>query len=132
MAARPSPAFQRIRAEVVRLVGTIPPGKFSTYGAIAVHMNVAPRHVAFIMARLTAEESRRLPWHRVVGAEARISPNMDAKLAREQRRRLQAEGLKVDTRGFIQNDDAHFHAMGPRRPIRWSAPSPGREPEASS
>jgi len=118
--ARPqSTAFTRIRAEVVRLVGTIPKGKFSTYGAIGVHMNVQPRHVAFIMARLTPEESRRLPWHRVVGAEARISPNMDASLARTQRRRLTAEGLKIDAKGFIQNDEAHFHPMGPRRAVRW-------------
>lgn len=123
MPTRPSPAFARIRAEVLRLVASIPPGKFSTYGAIAVHMNIVPRHVAFVLARLSAEESRRLPWHRVVGNDARISPRMDETLARRQRRRLRAEGLRIDARGFIQDDEAVFHPMGPRRPIRWAEDS---------
>jgi methylated-DNA-protein-cysteine methyltransferase-like protein len=82
MSKKPSPAFKRIRAEVIRLVGLVPEGKFTTYGSIAVHMNVMARHVAFVMSRLTEEEAERLPWHRVVGADARISPKMDAELAR--------------------------------------------------
>ena len=115
-----SVAFARIRAEVIRLVAAIPAGKFTTYGSIAVHMNVMARHVAFVLSRLTAEESATLPWHRVVGAEGRISPNMDAALARKQRARLRAEGMKIDRQGYIRNSDAHFHVVGPRRSIRWS------------
>jgi methylated-DNA-protein-cysteine methyltransferase-like protein len=59
----------------------IPEGKFTTYGSIAVHMNVVARHVATLLSRLTDEESKALPWHRVVSADGRISPNMDTKLA---------------------------------------------------
>lgn len=66
------------------------------------------------------EEAERLPWHRVVGADARISPKMDAELARVQRERLEKEGMKVDERGFILEDEAHFHVVGARREIRWS------------
>ena len=120
MSKPPSIAFQRIRAEVIRLVGLVPEGKFTTYGSIAVHMNVMARHVAFVMSRLTEEESERLPWHRVVGADARISPKMDGELARVQRERLEKEGMKVNERGFILEDEAHFHVVGPRRSIRWS------------
>lgn len=115
-----SAAFARIRAEVIRLVALIPSGKFTTYGSIAVHMNVMARHVAMVLARLTEEESRALPWHRVVGADARVSPNMDAALSSEQRRRLEAEGLVLDARGCIENADDHFHNVGVRRNIRWS------------
>ncbi|MFO1484163.1 MAG: MGMT family protein [Verrucomicrobiaceae bacterium] len=115
-----STAFARIRAEVIRLVGLIPPGKFTTYGSIAIHMNVVARHVATVLARLTPEESASLPWHRVVAADARISPNMDAALARKQRRLLKAEGLRIDKEGYIQDTDAHFHFVGVRRSIRWS------------
>ena len=115
-----SKAFARIRAEVVRLVGLIPEGKFTTYGSIATHMNVVARHVAFVMRALTDEESAALPWHRVVSADARISQAMPPRLARTQRARLQAEGMKVDAKGFIQNADAHYHFPGPRRRIRWS------------
>lgn len=120
MAKPKSLAFARIRAEVIRLVGLIPAGKFTTYGSIAMHMNVVPRQVASVLSRLTAEESASLPWHRVVGAEARISPSMAPLLAQCQRERLESEGLAIDAKGFIQNSDAHFHVVGIRRNIRWS------------
>jgi methylated-DNA-protein-cysteine methyltransferase related protein len=115
-----STAFIRIRAEVIRLVSLIPAGKFTTYGSIAVHMNVVARHVATVMSRLTPEESAALPWHRVVSSDARISQHMAAELSALQRQRLEAEGMTIDARGYIQNSDDHFHVVGPRRDIRWS------------
>jgi methylated-DNA-protein-cysteine methyltransferase-like protein len=41
--------------------------------------------------------------------------------SRLQRARLEAEGMKIDRRGFILDADAHYHYVGPRRSIRWSA-----------
>ncbi|MGV3663298.1 MAG: MGMT family protein [Prosthecobacter sp.] len=120
MARGKSPVFARIRAEVIRLVALVPEGRFTTYGSIAIHMNVIPRHVATTLAHLTEEESATLPWHRVVSANARISPNMPATSARTQRRLLKAEGMKIDKDGHIQNADDHFHNVGVRRNIRWS------------
>jgi methylated-DNA-protein-cysteine methyltransferase-like protein len=114
-----STAFTRIRAEVIRLVGLIPPGRFTTYGSIAVHMNCNPRHVAYVLARLTEEESAALPWHRVVAADARISRGMDPELAALQRSRLETEGMTIDAKGFIRDADDHFHVVGIRREIRW-------------
>jgi methylated-DNA-protein-cysteine methyltransferase-like protein len=115
-----SKAFARIRTEVIRLVGLIPPGKFTTYGSIAIHMNVMARHVAFVMSQLTEEESATLPWHRLVARDGRISPNMPLATAKLQRRRLRSEGMKIDAEGYIQNSDDHFHNVGIRRNIRWS------------
>ena len=120
MAKPKSQAFARIRAEVIRLVGLIPKGKFTTYGSIAVHMNVMARHVAFVMSRLTDEEAAELPWHRVVSADARISPNMEPSTAKVQRKRLREEGMKINAAGYIQDEDEHFHVVGLRRNIRWS------------
>ena len=123
MGAMPKPkskAFARIRAEVIRLVGLIPTGKFTTYGSIAVHMNVMARHVAFVMSSLTQQEAAELPWHRVVSADARLSPKMDAALSKVQRRRLRSEGMRINAAGYIQNEDTHFHVVGIRRNIRWS------------
>ncbi len=113
-------AFANIRAEVLRLVALIPSRKFTTYGSIAIHMNVMARHVAFVLARLTPEESASLPWQRVVSADARLSPNMDSTLSLKQRRLLKAEGLRIDKAGYIQDADTHFHNLGVRRNIRWS------------
>jgi methylated-DNA-protein-cysteine methyltransferase-like protein len=123
MPRKPSKAFANIRAEVLRLVALIPEGKFTTYGSIAIHMNVMARHVAFVLARLTPDEATTLPWHRVVSADARLSPNMDPALSRQQRRRLKAEGLRIDKDGYIQDADAHFHNVGVRRNIHWSEQS---------
>ncbi len=123
MAKLKSKAGTRIRAEVIRLVGLIPQGKFTTYGSIAVHMNVVALHVGSVMSNLTEEESTTIPWHRVVGADARIASKMGPELAKVQRGRLESEGLKIDKRGFILDADAHFHVVGIRRNIRWSESS---------
>ena len=120
MAARgKSVAFARIRAEVIRIVALIPAGKFTTYGSIAIHMNVIARHVATVLARLTPEESTTLPWHRVVAADARISPNMDPSLARKQRRLLKAEGLRIQ------------QAYVSLKSLYWRAIAEGHEDEAN-
>ena len=115
-----SKAYTRIRAEVIRLVALIPRGKFTTYGSIAVHMNIPALFVASVMGSLTEEESSQLPWHRVVSSDGRLSPNMAKKLSQTQRKRLVAEGLKIDRKGYIQDSDTHFHVVGVRRSIRWS------------
>lgn len=117
-----STAFPRIRAEVIRLVGLIPTGRFTTYGSIATHMNCNPRHVAFVLARLDEREAAELPWHRVVAADARISRGMDPGLATRQRALLEAEGMSLDPKGHIIDADNHFHVVGVRRDIRWSDP----------
>lgn len=117
-----SNAFARIRAEVIRLTGLIPRGRFTTYGSIATHMNSNPRHVAHVLARLDEAESAALPWHRVVAADARISRGMDPSLADRQRELLRSEGIEFDENGCIRNADHHFHVVGLRRDIRWSDP----------
>lgn len=116
-------AATRIRAEVIRLVGLIPKGKFTTYGSISVHMNVAALHVSAVMSSLTEAESQSLPWHRVVGADARLSQKMRPELSARQRQRLESEGFTIDGEGYIQDADDHFHVVGVRRNIRWSDPS---------
>ena len=115
-----SKAYERIRAEVLRLVALIPAGKFTTYGSIAVHMNVVALHVGTVLASLTKEEAATLPWHRVVSADARLSTKMARNLSRVQRKRLEAEGMKINAKGYILDSDAHFHNVGIRRNIRWS------------
>ncbi len=107
-----------LRAEILRLVGLIPAGRFATYGTIAAHLNINPRRVAFFLARLDGEEAKSLPWHRVVAAEGRVSPNMDPSTRAEQVRRLEEEGLLVDARGYLRDPDTHFFSVGPSRKLR--------------
>jgi methylated-DNA-protein-cysteine methyltransferase related protein len=102
---------QRLRQLVLSTVRSIPKGKFSTYGLIAKHLKLAPRQVATVLGHLTSEEAEALPWHRVVAADARLSPNLPEPVALEQRKRLLAEGLALDAKGYIQDPDGAFHLL---------------------
>lgn len=106
------PDSERLRAEVMHLVALVPEGRFTTYGSIAARLGINPRRVAFFLARLEGAESEALPWHRVVAAEGRVSRGMAEPLRDEQTRRLEREGLVVDSRGFIRDPDRHFHVVG--------------------
>lgn len=111
-------ASERIRRHVLQIVKDIPQGRFTTYGSIAAHLAINPRHVARCLSHLTEEESAILPWFRVVAAEGRLSQGMDESLREKQRKCLEKEGMKINPKGFIMNPDQHFHVVGRNRRIR--------------
>lgn len=81
-------------AKVHALVAQVPPGFVTTYGDVATALgskNVA-RHVGFAMAALP--DGSDVPWWRVVAAGGRLA-TANAKVQREQGRRLRAEGVVV-------------------------------------
>jgi len=81
-------------------VNSIPAGKVVTYGELAKLANLpgAARLAGSVLKNLP--EGSRLPWHRVINAQGRISLPEDSASAQEQVRRLQAEGVVVN-RGKI-------------------------------
>ena len=81
------------RIEVFEAVKKIPGGKVSTYGAIAVRLGKirGGREVGWM---LHANDSSEVPCHRVVDRNGRLAPNFAFDGWREQRRRLEAEGVK--------------------------------------
>ncbi len=97
--------FARIKPDVLAAVDAIPPGRVTTYGAIARTLGVSPRHIAYVLARLGPSECAELPWHRVVGAGGAIRTTASR---REQVRRLRAEGLSVTARDRVGDFDATF------------------------
>jgi methylated-DNA-protein-cysteine methyltransferase-like protein len=84
-------------------VGAIPEGRVTTYGAIGRHLKVTARQVAFILARLTVDESKRLPWFRVVAADGVISTTKLWAVGRRQIERLRAEGVIVTPRKKVED-----------------------------
>lgn len=77
----------------------IPPGKVTTYGEIARSLGIKDtRKVGWALHRNPYEGD--VPCHRVVNAAGRLAPNFAFDGPEEQRRRLEAEGVK-----FI--DDTH-------------------------
>ncbi len=96
MIPSPCDTFQQ---RVLLCVASIPVGQVATYGQIAAmagHARAARRVGAILRA---LPEGSRLPWHRVVNRLGALSLQGDAFL--RQRRALQAEGVVVDERGYL-------------------------------
>ena len=86
-----NPALQ----EIWDVVGAIPRGKVSTYGAVARAAGLPGRARLAGLALKVSPEDLNLPWHRVVGAGGRIVFPPSSPQHREQTRRLRAEGIVV-------------------------------------
>lgn len=78
-----------------QVVGSIPRGKVSTYGAVARAAGLPGRARQAGYALRTAPQELNLPWHRVVGAGGRIVFPSSSRQHKEQARRLRAEGVPV-------------------------------------
>lgn len=74
---------------VTRVVASLPPGEVSTYGEVAREAG-APG-AARAVGNLLRGSGGRLPWWRVVAADGRLVPGIEA----EHRERLVAEGVEV-------------------------------------
>jgi methylated-DNA-protein-cysteine methyltransferase-like protein len=86
-----NPAFQEIWA----VVGAIPRGSVSTYGAVARAAGLPGRARMAGRALRESPKEMKLPWHRVVGAGGKIVFPSTSVNHREQARRLRAEGVVV-------------------------------------
>jgi methylated-DNA-protein-cysteine methyltransferase related protein len=94
MPARSDP-YQRIYAVVRR----IPRGRIATYGQVAALAGLGDhaRQVGYALHALTAGD--RLPWHRVLNAQGRVSPRAEPGGDRVQRALLEREGVRFDAAG---------------------------------
>jgi methylated-DNA-protein-cysteine methyltransferase related protein len=89
--AQDNPAIQ----EIWHVVGAIPRGQVSTYGAVARAAGLPGRARLAGRALRLVPKTLHLPWHRVVGAGGRIVfPKLSLEY-REQTRRLKAEKVLV-------------------------------------
>jgi methylated-DNA-protein-cysteine methyltransferase-like protein len=94
-----NPAFQEIWA----VVGAIPRGSVSTYGAVARAAGLPGRARMAGRALRESPQEMKLPWHRVVGAGGKIVFPRTSLNFREQARRLRAEGVLV-TAGRVSRE----------------------------
>lgn len=97
-----SAAYSRMRKALLALVREIPAGQVCELPALARALNIPPRHAAYIMSALTAEEAALVAWSRVVPAGGRFVPaKLDSPRIAEQIRRLEGEGIRLGVRGMI-------------------------------
>jgi methylated-DNA-protein-cysteine methyltransferase-like protein len=76
-----------------QVVALIPPGKVATYGDVARHAGLAraARRVGLALRQLP--QGSKIPWHRVVNAQGRISLPDGTASQYTHRERLEAEGI---------------------------------------
>lgn len=84
-----------IKRDVLRITAAIPPGAVTTFGSIGDFMSVIPRQVAYILATLTDDEQRSVPWYRVVSEGGKLGTLKVNALGRSQEALLLAEGVAV-------------------------------------
>ena len=87
-----SDGYSRIYAVVRR----IPRGRLATYGQVArlAGLGGHARQVGYALHALTDES--RVPWHRVINAQGRVSPRSTPGWDDVQRQFLEAEGVCFD------------------------------------
>ncbi len=83
----------RNRAAIFTVIHSIPAGKVSTYGQVAELAGLAraARLVGHTLRSLP--KGSKLPWHRVINAQGKLSLPEDSPGYKEQRKRLQEEGV---------------------------------------
>jgi methylated-DNA-protein-cysteine methyltransferase related protein len=104
-----SAAFARIKNQVLTMTSHIPIGRVSTYRSLGEHIDVMPRHIAYILTMLSMEEKDSIPWYRVVSDSGAISAPKTSK-AMEQIEKLTAEGIEIDRAKKLIDFDRVFIA----------------------
>jgi methylated-DNA-protein-cysteine methyltransferase-like protein len=91
--------------QVWKVVGEIPPGHVLTYGEVA-RLSGMPRAARRVSQAMSwAPRSLKVPWHRVINAQGKISIPEDSPWHDKQKSRLQEEGVvflkgKIDLKKF--------------------------------
>lgn len=79
--------------EVYEVVRLIPPGKVSSYGAIARYLGTSPRIVGWAMN--SVKGSDRVPAHRVVNRNGVLTGKMYFDPPQKMQEQLENEGLQI-------------------------------------
>ena len=88
-------------------VGSIPYGKVATYGQIAA-LSGYPRHARAVGKLLSdLPNDSKLPWHRVINSQGRLSFPLMSERYLEQQNRLAAEGI-IMRKGKIPLPEAQW------------------------
>jgi methylated-DNA-protein-cysteine methyltransferase-like protein len=124
-----SAAYARIRKDVLAIVAAIPRGRLLTHAAIGAHLDVMPRHVAYLLAMLEPHERATLPWHRVVGKDGALGRRAGVD-GRSQAELLAAEGVPP-TAGRITAASLAAHSIAVVD-LACDVPAQVRPPEASA
>lgn len=84
---------RKLLQRIWKAVAAIPRGEVASYGAVARRAGLPRRARLVGHALKVAPASLKLPWHRVLNSQGRISLPAGSKAHRMQRRLLEEEGV---------------------------------------
>lgn len=87
--------------KVLKNIAKVPKGKVATYKQIAA-LSGKPqgsRGVAWILH--SCSTTYKLPWHRILNAQGHISFKRNSHNFRQQKKKLEAEGIYLDPAGHL-------------------------------
>lgn len=86
--------FERVRG----VVAAIPPGRVLSYGDVA---ELAGLNSARLVGRIMREDTRDLPWHRVLRANGTVAEHLrERQLAALRAEGVLADGAKINMREY--------------------------------
>jgi methylated-DNA-protein-cysteine methyltransferase-like protein len=103
-----SPAFARVKSEVMAVAHAVPPGRVTTFAAVGVFLDLSARQVAYLLALRNDEAREAAPWHRVVGEGGALGKPKRNGFGESQAELLAAEGVDVGPDGRVLRFDALF------------------------
>ncbi len=84
-----------------KVIRRIPRGRVTTYGTVA-RLAGLPRHARHVGYALHAlPENSKVPWHRVINAQGKISARSDSIFEERQRQMLVQEGVVFGKSGAV-------------------------------
>ena len=89
---------------VVELALTIPKGRVTTYGRIAVAAGggaMASQSITNILGKAWPRGEKKIPWHRIVYADGHVW--LDSQHKKQRLALYKKEKILLDKKGYIQN-----------------------------
>jgi methylated-DNA-protein-cysteine methyltransferase related protein len=95
-----SPFFARIQKDVFEIMKSVPKGALVTFKDIGAHLDVVPRHVAYILAMPDPALRSEIPWHRAIPHDG-VLKTPKAQLGLTQTELLKREGVLASESGAL-------------------------------
>ena len=96
--------MQTFSERVVKLALTIPKGRITTYGRIAIAAGggaMASQSITNILGKAWPRGEKKIPWHRIVYADGHVW--LDSQHKKQRLALYKKEKILLDKKGYIQN-----------------------------
>jgi methylated-DNA-protein-cysteine methyltransferase related protein len=99
--------FARIQTDVVAIMRAVPFGSLVTFKDVGAHLDVMPRHVAYLLSMRGEGFDKSVPWHRAVPDSGKLQTPKHGDDGESQADLLRDEGILIGQGGGIMNLAAH-------------------------